>query len=305
MPRSVRGVGTVLCAAVALALSAPASAEAQALARLYIEPLDAEGQVIAGLTRSDFIVLEDGARANIVSAERVGPMKVALLIDNSDRMSELAAFYPLREATEAFLDTLGPQHEVGLFTIARNLRRRVDFTRDRAALRASVEDIVLDSGAGAVLLDGVRETWERHYAGDETLPVLVIVLTNGPEASRNYNDRAYADLVDTLISNGVMVNVVLLSGRGGSIRGGNVSTLPGYARNIAENTGGVYETITTATGMPEWLRRYAERLNAHHADVSRRYRLLYEPPEPRGAQISAGARGGVDIRLFVDLRAGQ
>ena len=67
----------------------------------------------------------------------------------------------------------------------------------------------------------------------------------------------------------------------------------------------MYETITTATGIPEWLRRYAERLNAHYVEVSKRYRVLYEPPNPRGAQISAGARPGVNIRLFVDLRAAE
>jgi len=200
---------------------------------------------------------------------------------------------------------LGPEHEVALFTIARNLQRRVDFTRDRAALQASVDDIVLDSGAGTVLLDGIRQTWERHYEGDETLPVMVLILTNGRETSRNYNDTAYRALVESLIAQGVMVNVLQLSASGGSIRGGNISTMPGYARNIASNTGGVYETITTATGMPEWLRRYAERLNAHYAEVSKRYRVLYEPPDPRGAQISAGARPGVNIRLFVDLRMEQ
>ena len=305
MQRLATGGGPILCALIALALSAPAAAEAQALGRLYIEALDGDGRAVPGLTPSDFLVLEDDTRVNIVSVEPVGPMKVALLIDNGDRMSQLAALYPLRDATEAFLDTLGPEHEVALFTIARNLQRRVDFTRDREALQASVDDIVLDSGAGTVLLDGIRQTWERYYEGDETLPVMVLILTNGRETSRNYNDTAYRALVETLIARGVMVNVLQLSACGGSIRGGNVSTMPGYARNIASNTGGVYETITTATGMPEWLRRYAERLNAHYAEVSKRYRVLYEPPAPRGAQISAGARPGVNIRLFVDLRMDQ
>lgn len=292
----------ILFAAVALALSAPVAAEAQDLGQLYIEALDAEGQVVPDLTVRDFIVLEDETRVDIVSAEQVGPMKVALLIDNDDRMSELAAFYPLRDAIDAFLDTLGPEHEVALFTIARSIQRRVDFTMDREALRESVEEIVLDSGAGALLLDGIKDTWERGYEGEATLPAMVLVLTDGPESSRNYSDSEYANLVDTLIFNGVMVNVLQLSGRGGSIRGGNVSTMPGYARDIADNTGGVYETINTATGMPAWLERYAERLNAHHAEMSKRYRVRYEPPDPRGEQISAGARPGVNIRLFVDIR---
>ena len=139
-------------------------------------------------------------------------MKVALLLDNSDRMSQLAALYPLRDATEVFLDTLGPEHEVALFTIARNLQRRVDFTTDREELKASAEEIFLDSGAGTPLLDGIRETWERHYDGEETLPVMVLMLTDGPENSRNYSDTAYAEFVETLIVDGVMVNVLQLSG---------------------------------------------------------------------------------------------
>jgi hypothetical protein len=53
----------------------------------------------------------------------------------------LAALYPLRDATEVFLDTLGPEHEVALFTIARNLQRRVDFATDREELKASAEEI--------------------------------------------------------------------------------------------------------------------------------------------------------------------
>ena len=110
--------------------------------------------------------------------------------------------------------------------------------------------------------------------------------------------------VETLIVDGVMVNVLQLSGgsRGSSA---SSSVMRGYARNIAGNTGGVYETFSAVTGMAEWMRRYAERLNVHYAEVSKRYRVLYEPPDPRGARISAGARPGVNIRLFVDLRAAE
>ena len=132
----------------------------------------------------------------------------------------------------------------------------------------------------------------------------MLILTDGPENSRNYSDAAYAAFVESLIADGVMVNVLQLSGgsRGDSVSG---SVMRGYARNIAGNTGGAYETFSAVTGMAEWMRRYAERLNAHHAEASKRYRVLYEPPDPRGAQISAGARPGVNIRLFVDLRAAE
>ncbi len=297
--------GLILLAALAPALSGSAAAEAQTLGQLYMEALDDEGRVVLGLTARDFIVLEDQTRCNIVSVDLVGPAKVAVLIDNGERMSELGAFYPARDSVETFLDALGPEHEVALFTIARSIQRRVDFTMDRAEISQSVEDMVLDSGGGTLLLDGVREVWENYYAGDETLPAMVIILTDGPEGSRNYSDSEFESLVDTLIYNGVMVNIVQLSGLRGSSRGGNMSTMPEYARSIAENTGGVYETLATATGMPEWMERFAERLNTHHSEMSKRYRIRYEPPDPRGAQISAGARQGVNTRVFVDVRMDQ
>ena len=303
MHRSATGGGLVLFAAVALALSAPAAAEAQALGRLYIEALDGDGQVVPGLTTSDFVVLEDDTRVNIVSVEQVGPMKVALLLDNSDRMSQLAALYPLRDATEVFLDTLGPEHEVALFTIARNLQRRVDFATDREELKASAEEIFLDSGAGTPLLDGIRETWERHYDGEETLPVMVLMLTDGPENSSNYSDTAYAEFVETLIVDGVMVNVLQLSGgsRGSSASSSVMGVRPQHRRQHRRRVRDLLRRDRHG-GVDA---RYAEHLNAHHAEVSKRYRVLYEPPDPRGAQISAGARQGVNIRLFVDLRAAE
>ena len=175
MQRSVTGGVLVLLTAVTLALSVPVVAQAQDLGQLFIETVDADGQVVLGLTPSDFAVQEDDTRVNIVSVERVGPMKVALLVDNGDRMSEMAALNPLRDAMEVFLDTLGPEHEVSLLTIARNIQRRVDFTMDREELKQSAEEIFLESGTGAVMLDGIKETWERRFEGDETLPVMVLI----------------------------------------------------------------------------------------------------------------------------------
>ena len=43
-----------------------------------------------------------------------GPMKVALLVDNS--YSARQSLNPLRAGLSAFLDALPPEHEVGLFT---------------------------------------------------------------------------------------------------------------------------------------------------------------------------------------------
>ncbi|MXY26032.1 MAG: hypothetical protein F4Y45_16135 [Acidobacteria bacterium] len=295
MHRSVTGGGLILFVAVTLGLSAPATAEAQDLAQLFIEPLDANGEVISGLGVDDFIVQEDDTPVTIVSADRVGPMKIALLIDNGQQMSEMNALNSLRAGMDGFFDTLGPEHEVSLFTIGRNIQHRVDFTTDRDELKDSAGSIFLDQGAASIMLDGIRETWERRYEETDVFPVMMMVLTDGTENSSNYSDPEYLALMQTLIDNGVTVNILQLSSRGGSV-------MSQYALNFTENTGGIYESIAAASGLAQWLPTFAERLNAHHAEMSKRYRLRYEPPDPRGAAIAAGARGAQDIRLFASLR---
>ena len=283
--------------ALSIFLVAPSAARAQALGQLFIEVTDATGQFVPGLTTSDFVVREDGTEAGIVSVEPVGPMKIALMADNGDRMVETNALNPLRDALNGFLDTVPPPHEVSLFTIGRNIQRRVDFTTDRAELKESAGSIFLDRGAGSVVLDGIRETWERRFDDDEPFPVFVMVLTDGTESSGNYNENEYVDLVNELITNAITVHVVLLSSRGGSV-------VNQYALNLTQNTGGIYENIAAATGLGQTLVGIGERMNAHYENVSKRYRVVYERPNPPGAQISASlTRPGARITgLFAGLR---
>ena len=290
--------------AIVVALSAllglPSLVAAQGLGQLFIEVTDASGEFVPDLGAADFLVQEDGRQGGIVSVEPVGPMKIALMVDNGDRMVEMNALNALRDGLNGFLDAVPPPHEISLFTIARNIQRRVDFTTDRAELKESAGSIFLDRGAGAVVLDGIRETWERRFDDDEPFPVFVMMLTDGTEASGNYNENEYVALVNELITNAITVHVVLLSSRGGSV-------VNQYAINLTENTGGIYENIAAATGMEQRLVGLAERMNAHYENVSKRYRVVYERPDPPGARISASLRraGAYISGLFAGLRMQQ
>ena len=286
--------------ALAMSLALPSLAGAQGLGQLFIEVTDASGQFVPGLTAADFEVQEDGRDAGVVSVEPMAPMKIAFMIDNGDRMVEMNALNALRDGMQGFLDAVPPPHEISLFTIGRNIQRRVDFTTDRAELKRSAGEIFLDRGAGAVVLDGIRETWERRFEDDEPFPVFVMVLTDGTESSGNYNENEYVDLINELITKSITVHVVLLSSRGGSV-------INQFALNLTENTGGIYENIAAATGIEQMLVSIAERMNAHYENVSKRYRVVYERPNPPGARISASVvRPGARITgLFAGLRMPQ
>ncbi len=280
LPRPHLLVIAVVFVGIGFATVAPTAVMGQQVGQLYAEVLDPSGMVATDLTPADFTVAEDGNEGTVLSAELGNvPMRIALLVDNGDRIADSNAVNPLRDGLAAFFDTLPPQHEVSLLTIARNIQQRVDFTTDRDELKESASEIFADRGAGTVLLDGINETWDRRFDEGERFPVFVLVLTDGSESSSFYNDDEYAEFIGMLISNDIAVHTMIFSQRGGS----NVSQ---YSLNITENTGGLYENLASETGMADALTRIATRLGENYEQVSKRYRIIYEKPDPPGTQIS-------------------
>lgn len=278
----------------------PFAAGAQDLNRVYIDVRDRAGQPVPGLTAADFTVVEGGIETTVVSADPVGPMKVALLVDNGDQVYQAGVISAIRRGLAGFLDTLPPPHQVAVLTIGRTIQLRTGFTADRAALRAAADSVLPDESAGILMLDGIRDTWEARFEGDEPFPVFVLALTDGVESSTAYGNDEYAALVTELVRNGVTIHAALLS-TSGDVAG--ATAVARYAENLALNTGGLYESITTATEMEEALTRVATRMTAHHGEVSGRYRVVYQRPDPPGTTMSAGVRrSGVQLGLFTDLR---
>ena len=291
--RFVTTVGICVCVALV-----PARSAAQ-IGQLFVEALDASGQPILGLTAEDMVVSVDDEQVPVESAVFAnGPMKIALLVDHGNQLNEANGTNALRDGLNAFLDTLPPQHEIGLFSIARSINRRVDFTDDRDELREGVGLIFAESGAPAVLLDGVNETWERRFDEEDTYPVFVLVLTDNSEGSGNWNDDEYSELLYTLVGSGVTVHTVVVMTRGGS----NVSNT---ALNISQFTGGLYLNINAVTGLEDQLTDLATRMGEHFDQVSNRYRVLFNWPPDTSVSLGISSQPGAAIRLFPDRRIPQ
>ena len=275
------------------------TASAQELGLIYAAVLDQTGQPVTDLTPEEFQVTEDGNRANVVSAD-VGaePMKIALLVDNGRRISRGQAINPLRDGVAAFIENIPSEHEIGLFTIGGQIMRRVDFTTDRGELLEEAADIHVDNAGSVRFIDGVRETWDRRYEGDEAWPIFVAVLTDALESSAFMNEDRFMGWIDQLRSGGVTVHSVLWRSRGAGFAG-QVAT--GFAINLAENTGGRYTQIAAATAFEDALQQLASDMAAHWNQASIRYRVIYERPDPAGQSVSVSVtRPGVNLQLFGD-----
>jgi hypothetical protein len=264
--------------------------------------VDLDDQPVLDLTEDDFVVSVGGTEIPVVSSELDSkPPKIALLLDNSNVMSEAGADPMLRRGVAQFLGILAPQHEVGLFTIARNVQTRADFTLDRQILRTETDNVFSDRGAGLRLMDALFDIWDERYTAEDTWPVFVLVLTDGSELSDFISDDQYNRFVNDLIQRGANVHVVLFSGQGAlnplNQLGG---TQKQYGISLAENTGGFYRTINTPTGIPVVLTEFANHLNQQFEEVSTRYRILIEVPEElsrRGISVEV-KREDINLQIF-------
>ena len=286
-----------LTAAMVAALVGAPHASAQSQGQLFASVTTQEGEPVLDLTADSFQIQEDGVTMKILSADPgTTPMKVAVLVDNSEAINASNGLTALRRGITGFLETLPLQHEVGLFSIAGRVAPLVDFTNDRDELLDAADGLFAGSG-GAKMIDGMRETWDRRFSSEDAWPVMVMVVTDGPETSGNMNEDQFGAFTLDLLSGGAMVHVVVVETRGGGVQSQ-------IGQNLTTNTGGFYRSMNSPTALTNTLNELATTMGEHFDEMSPRYRLLYErPSDTPGAQMGAGVVGpNYKMQLFADRR---
>ena len=261
---------------------------------VFVEVLDQAGRPVPDLTAADFSLQKNNVDLDVVAARRgtPRPMSIALVVDNGGRIAARAERDALRDGLAAFLRTLPPRHEVSLYTIRGQVRRRVGATTDRGDLDDAIGRLRVGARARVGLLDSIREASENRYDDDGPFPVIVLVLPNGDE---DRGDAPDAELqAARLAAAGIMVHAVVLEPR---------SAVPGVARDLTQLLRGVYMTLTSRTQMSLGLARLASRLAAGYERMSMQYRVSYVRSGPEDAEIMVGVnRSGVDVRPLPQLQ---
>src|SRR3712207_5290899 len=116
------------------------------LVLLNVGVADKRGRAITDLSRTDFVVYEDGVRQNITSFEPTSaPFSLVLLLDMSG--STLNFRPTLKQSAIRFLDALAPEDRVAVVAFWRvqkkdkreeNLKVLADFTNDRKEISFAI-----------------------------------------------------------------------------------------------------------------------------------------------------------------------
>ncbi len=264
----------------------------------FVSFTDADGVPVTDMTAQEVVVEMDGEHGQTLSLEPIDwPVRVTVFVDNG--LTSLPALDHMREGVRLFLDALPPDVEVAIGTIAGRPQILARHTTDRAELTDAIGAIAPDMEGAATFIDALYEEAERLHEDEEGqyFPVIVMVVTNGPEGSSRVRDRPFREMMERLFAEGASVHTRIhtaTSVSGVKQGGGQIR----WGIDIGEATGGSYEALSSPNGFRTLLPQLAEDIARKHRLVSNQYRLIYAPPEGASDQPSTRVlttRGGVNM----------
>ena len=182
-------------AAGALAFSHPLDAQGNRRA-LYVTALNDAGAPVADLGPADFVVREDNLAREVLKVEpALEPMQVAVLVDTSQGARDDISH--MRTALPAFVKTLTAgevKNEVAIVAIGERPTVYTNYTFSQAELKKGIDRIWSMQGSGAYLLDGIIEVCQGFKKRGAQRPVIVAILSEGPELSNRQHDQVIEPL---------------------------------------------------------------------------------------------------------------
>jgi Ca-activated chloride channel family protein len=150
---------------------------------LSVTVLDPQARLLAGLTREQFAVFEDGVRQDIAYFETSEvPLDLALLIDTSVSMEPRLAF--VQQAATGFVDALRQGDRAAVFGFNNYVRPLQAFTSDQAAVRQAIQ--ATTAAGGTALYNAVYvalKAFEKAAGDGKVRRRAIVVLTDGEDTA--------------------------------------------------------------------------------------------------------------------------
>ena len=285
-----RRLGVAALSLVAGALAWTHTLDAQTNQRaLYVSALTEAGAPAADLGPSDFIVREDNAAREVLNVEpAVAPMQIALVVDTSQGARDDISH--LRTALPAFVKAMTTgdvKHEVAIIAIGERPTVYTNYTFNQAELKKGIDRIWAVQGSGAYLLDGIIEICQGLKKRGAQRPVIVAILSEGPELSNRQHDQ----VLEPLRASGAAFHAITL-GRPSTSLGDEARERDIVLDEGPRVTGGRREELLTSMALGGKLTQLADEL-------THQYKVTYAHPQsliPPERVTVASTRAGVTAR---------
>jgi hypothetical protein len=260
----------LLCLAAVTHLSAQAQQR-----RLYVTALDKTGAPLASLTPNDIIVREDEVTREVLDIRpATDPMQVAILVDNSQAGEPHIRDY--RRAIPAFIEALtaetqpGSRHEVALIALAERPTILADYSVEPERVIKAAQRLFQMSGSGTYLLDGLIEVSRGMLRRNAARPVIVAIVTEGPELS----ERHYGQVLDPLRESGAALYIVSVGTPRNQSEDRSIVIEEGTRKS-----GGDHITLLLTTALTDRLKQLANQLTHQFVVTYARPSRLIPPEE--------------------------
>jgi VWFA-related protein len=234
---------------------------------------DADGNIVTGLKRDNFRILDDGTRQQITNfGPTEAPITIVLLMEFSNRFGGWFA-YTAKYLSFSFFNQLKPQDWVALKTFDLKTTLVDDFTQDKRQVEQDVASLFFPSFSEANLFDALLETVQqmRDVKGKKAI---LVMATGFDTFSKHTLDDTLHRLKEndvTIFCIGVAEALDLYSPQGASI---------GYLQ--AKNQ---LSTFARMSGGYAWFPRFEGEMPAIFNSVAQmlrsQYTLVFSPSTPQ------------------------
>jgi VWFA-related protein len=259
----------LLLAAAAAAVLVALPARAQTVEReMFVSVVDSADKPVTTLGVPDFIVREDGRAREVLRARRASePIEIAILVDTSQALGNQVN--DVRKGLEAFIARMRPQAQISIIGFGDRPTIYADYTNSPEQLKRGLGFIFPIQGAGAYILDSVREVLKGLEKRKPERSAVVVVFAGG----REFSTDQYQPLVEGLKARGTALHVITI----GTTTPPDVQTSEGRNRELlfdrgSSETGGRRDNVLTSMATADALDRLA-------AELLGQYRITFARPD--------------------------
>jgi hypothetical protein len=252
---------------------------------MYVSAVNEAGSPVADLGPSDFIIREDNVAREVLKVEPAKePMQIAVLVDTSQAARNDISH--MRTALPGFIRTLtssGMNNEVAIIAVGERPTVFTNYTANQAELKKGIDRIWSTQGSGAYLLDAIIETCQGFKKREAQRPVIVAIMSEGPELSGRYHDQA----LDPLKANGAAFHAITM-GRPSTSLSDEMRERNTVLDEGPRLTGGRREELLTPMGLDAKLALLGDEL-------THQYKVTYSHPDtlipPERVTVTAAKPG--------------